>query len=177
MAPSAMAQPNQAETVPTMPDMTTNSSAGYTPTIMNNSGAPAPQMQAPVTETSATETQPTAPTMAPSAMAQLNPTETSPTMPDMTTPRPSTSIPEPTVETPMPPAPELPKTTPGQVDASVPQEVEIKIEHPSEKGTDSVAETPAQTLETATTVSSEPTITDSTTTNSGTPMPPLPEIK
>lgn len=105
-------------------------------------------------------------------------------------------------QTPTPPTPELPITEPGKVDTNVPQEVEIKIEHPSEKGAvlpnqevtnntglDSTVPTPvsAPTSDVANTPITPPSSpdgnTDSTEENkqnnesNGTPMPPLPEIK
>jgi len=110
---------------------------GYIPTMMNNSTQPttvSPQVvvnESPINTTPMTQT----------------PTETTFQVPNNLPPTPPT-----------PPAPALPNTNPGEVDNNVPQEVNIEIEHPSEK--DNLSQTQVVT-------------------NQGTDavMPPLPEIK
>jgi hypothetical protein len=66
--------------------------------------------------------------------------------------------------TPTPPAPELPKTEPGQVDNSVPQEIEIEIKH-NGGNVGSPANTENTSLDVQSSAQSSPT------------MPPLPDIK
>jgi hypothetical protein len=101
----------------------------------------------------------------------------------------ATPTPPPVVESPpLPPTPELPKTAPGVDDNTVPKEVEITINHPSEKNNSQDSTTsgsevkPMETNPTPdispapqSTSVSESVSTDQPKDNA--PMPPLPEIQ
>jgi hypothetical protein len=156
-----------------------------------------PSMTTPAPDVSQPEStlQPTTPiTPSPESSASPETPVNSGYSPTIMTPTPDVSKPEPTMiapippaaNTPTPPAPELPKTEPGKVDTNVPQEVEIKIEHPSEKA----AVSPGLSGETPITPPTNmnptpdapiaiPVSQDNTPTvgNDVKPMPPLPEIK
>lgn len=129
---------------------------------------PTPQPTTPITpspETISTPDNPVSSGYSPTNMTQAPAAPKTPVSTDV--------APEAPAVTPTPPAPELPKTEPGKTDANVPQEVEIKIEHPSEKGT--VVPTPE-----VTTPPVMPPVENSKTQNKvsdDAAMPPLPEIK
>ncbi|GIK84487.1 MAG: hypothetical protein BroJett025_11090 [Patescibacteria group bacterium] len=78
-----------------------------------------------------------------------------------------------TPATPLPPTPELPKISPGQVDASVPQEIEIEIKHSGNNTqtspTPQVTMTPVPETGSINTANTPP--------QSDAAMPPLPEIQ
>lgn len=167
----------------------------YTPTQMTPpapGATPAPEPQMPLQEQTTPQVgaAPTDNIVTTSAQTPVAPTP--PTPPSTTDATQAETLPAPNVPgtvvnqseanplpnttntTPLPPAPELPKTAPGQVDGSIPQETEIKIEHPGEKpgqtpdGSQPVTPTPQQPSgETQQAQSGQQSDT----------LPPLPEIQ
>ena len=152
------------QSTPTFNQAAPSNTSGYTPTQMTQE-IPTPAQPVPSNPVSTEPMQSNTVDQQPAAA--MDPT-TQPTANQM----PTTPV-EATTGAPLPPMPELPKTSPGQVDPSVPQEVEIKIEHPSEKSLpdQDVAGQSSSTQDSA----SETAVVEPTADTSQ--LPPLPEIK
>ena len=163
------------QSIPTPPQTQTTTQAeptsqgGYTPTQMESS-APAVETQTvPAENTSPAPTPQTQPTAQSATQAPQASQEVSATMPQKTETNTVAVNPE---NKKLPPAPELPNIQPGQVDSTIQQETEIKIQHPgTDQNQDPVAVTPA--------VSQAPATNEvaATPPQQNGELPPLPEIQ
>lgn len=199
-----MQDPNQTAQQPqaTEPAQTATPASAATPAIMSTptptpeptQSTPAPAVTQAATTTgmgtTPTETPVTTPAdgYTPTQMPAANtPTlattpAATPAMDAMSTTPPAGETPAAPSEaagTPLPPAPELPKTSPGEADPAVPKETEIEIQKPGTEMGGTPAD-PAVTQSTSTTPvepAATPPVADTTATGQNGEMTPLPEIK